>query len=86
MIDFLVFIYLNCSADLILSSADKLRDFIAVVNDFVDSDEVVAGGLERPIVVDVDDDIEVALDATLHVLRISTLWVTESSSGTFAFQ
>ena len=57
-----------------------------MVNDFVDSDEVVAGGLERPIVVDVDDDIEVALDATLHVLRISTLWVTESSSGTFAFQ
>ena len=57
-VDFLVFIHLNCFAILILLSAVELYEYVAVTNEDVDGDEVVADWLEGHLKVDADDELE----------------------------
>ena len=46
----------NCFAHLILKSAVDLREYIAVTNEDVAADEVVADGLEGHVKADADDE------------------------------
>ena len=55
-VDFLVSIDFNCFAHLILKSDVDLREYIAVTNEDVAADEVVADGLEGHVKPNADDE------------------------------